>query len=411
VTAPSTGPAAPVSSGAPATGSGTASAAVASTTSAPGLPPAAPARGPSVALIGSRGIPARYGGYETLMEELSVRLLARGFRVAVYCRSHSTPSHLSRYRGVELVVLPTLRTKHLDTPVHTLLSCLHAGARGFDAALLVNSANALFVPLLAAGGIPTALHVDGIERRRRKWGAFGRAVYALSERLACILPDALITDAEVIRRHYLERYGAESSAIAYGVDPRPPAAEGALARLGLAARRYFLYVSRFEPENNPHQVAAAYRAVGGDLPLVMVGGAPYAGGFIAGFTRGADPRILFPGPIYGEEYRELLANALAYVHATEVGGTHPALVEAMGYGNCVVVNDTPENREVAGAAALYFRAAEPGTLAARLEQVRRRPRRARLAGLAAARRACRRYSWERVADQYAALLAKLAAGR
>ncbi|HYL04665.1 MAG TPA: glycosyltransferase [Thermoanaerobaculia bacterium] len=393
----------------------------------PPLSPAAPPlRGPAVALIGSRGIPARYGGYETLMEELSVRLQARGFRVTVYCRSHSTPKRLRTYRGVELVVLPTVRTKHLDTPVHTLLACLHAGARGFDAALLVNSANALFLPLLAAGGIPTALHVDGIERRRRKWGPLGRAVYALSERLACILPDALITDAEVIRRHYLEIYGADSTAIAYGVDPRPaavgaatgpeagaatPEAASALARLGLRERGYFLYVSRFEPENNPHQVAAAYRAVRGDLPLVMVGGAPYAGDYIAGFTRGADPRILFPGPIYGEQYRELLANALAYVHATEVGGTHPALVEAMGYGNCVVVNDTPENREVAGSAGLYFRAAEPETLTARLEQVRRRPRRARLAGRVAARRAARRYSWERVADQYAQLLGTLAGRR
>ncbi len=381
-------------------------------TAPPATPPEAPPpAGPAVALIGSRGIPARYGGYETLMEELSVRLLARGFRVTVYCRSHSTPRRLERYRGVDLVVLPTLRTKHLDTPVHTLLSCLHAGARGFDAALVVNSANAIFVPLLSAGGIPTALHVDGIERRRRKWGPFGRTVYALSERLACILPDSLVTDAEVIRRHYLERYGAASTAIAYGVDPIPPAHGGALARLGLTPRRFFLYVSRFEPENNPHQVAAAYRGVRGDLPLVMVGGAPYAAGFIAGFTVGADRRILFPGPIYGDEYRELLANALAYVHATEVGGTHPALVEAMGYGNCVVVNDTPENREVAGPAALYFRAAAPASLTARIEEVRRRPHRTWLAGRAAARRASRRYSWERVADQYAELLQALAARR
>ena len=366
--------------------------------------------GPRVALIGSRGIPGRYGGYETLMEELSVRLLARGFRVTVYCRSHSTPRRLTSYRGVDLVVLPTLRTKYLDTPVHTLLSCLHAGAQGFDAALVVNSANALFLPLLSVAGIPTALHVDGIERRRRKWGPFGRAVYAVSERLACILPDVLVTDAEVIRRHYLERYGAASWAIAYGVDPRPPQTDGVLARLGLSPRRFFLYVSRFEPENNPHQVVAAYRAVRGDLPLVMVGGAPYADAFIASFTRGAEPRVLFPGPIYGEEYRELLTNALAYVHATEVGGTHPALVEAMGYGNCVLVNDTPENREVAGPAGLYFNAAQPETLTARFEQVRHRPRRAWLAGRVAARRAARRYSWEQVADRYAALFERLIFG-
>lgn len=362
----------------------------------------------SVALLGSRGIPARYGGYETLLEELAVRLAARGFAITVYCRSHSTPRRLRSYRGVELVVLPTLRGKHLDTPVHTLLCCWHAAARGFDAALVVNSANALFVPLLSAHGMPVALHVDGIEKRRRKWGPFGRAVYALSERLACGLPDALVTDAEVIRRHYLERYGAGSRVITYGVDPRPPAAPGTLAALGLESRRYFLYVSRFEPENNPHRVVEAYRRTGGDLPLVMVGGAPYASRFIAGFTREADPRVRFPGPIYGEGYRELLSHAAAYIHATEVGGTHPALVEAMGYGNCVLVNDTPENRETAGRAGRYFRAEVPATLARLLEDVLRRPGRARAAGRAAARRAAGLYSWEQVADRYAALFDELA---
>lgn len=361
-----------------------------------------------VALLGSRGIPARYGGYETLMEELSIRLLARGFRVTVYCRSHSTPQGLKTYRGVYLVVLPTLPTKHLDTPVHTFLSCWAAQGRGHDAALVVNSANAIFVPLLQVAGIPVALHVDGIEKRRAKWGPFGRAVYAASERLAAVLPDALVTDAEVIREHYLARYGASSTAIAYGVDPRPPRTSEVLARLGLTSRRFFLYVSRFEPENNPHRVAAAYREVGGDLPLVMVGGAPYATGFIASFTRGADPRILFPGPIYGEGYRELLSHALAYIHATEVGGTHPALVEAMGYGNCAVVNDTPENREVAGETGLYFAAADPESLARHLDRLRQNPDEARARGAQAAERAARLYSWERVADQYAELFRQLA---
>jgi glycosyltransferase involved in cell wall biosynthesis len=364
-----------------------------------------------IALLGSRGIPARYGGYETLTEELATRLVERGHRVTVYCRSHSTPRRLREHRGVRLVVLPTWRTKHLDTPVHTLLSCLHAGAEPYDAALVVNSANAVFVPLLQTAGIPTALHVDGVERRRAKWGAVGRGVYALSERLACLLPDALVTDAEVIRRYYRERWSAESVVITYGVTPAPPAREEALDRLGLAPRRYFLYVSRFEPENNPHRVAAAYRRVGGDLPLVMVGGAPYADAFIEGFRRGADPRILFPGPIYGDGYRELLSHALAYIHATEVGGTHPALVEAMGYGNCVIVNDTPENREVAGEVGLYFRAADGSSLSRRLEQVRRDPETARRRGEAARARAGERYSWGRVTDAYERLFESLAADR
>jgi glycosyltransferase involved in cell wall biosynthesis len=139
----------------------------------------------------------------------------------------------------------------------------------------------------------------------------------------------------------------------------------------------------------------------------MVGDAPYAGAFIRSFTAGADPRILFPGPIYGEGYRELLANAATYVHATEVGGTHPALVEAMGYGNCLVVNDTPENREVAADTALYFRADLPSTLAEALETVRLEPQEAARLAAAAAGRARRLYDWERVTDGYEGLFRRL----
>lgn len=363
-----------------------------------------------VALMGSRGIPARYGGYETFLEELAVRLARRGHEVTVYCRSHYTPRSLREHGGVRLVVLPTLRAKYTDTPVHTLLSCFHALGRGYQAVLLVNAANALFVPLLRLGRIPVALHVDGIERRRSKWGPPGRLVYAFSERLACRLPSALVTDAEVIRDYYRRNYGAEAEAIAYGVEPRPAAGEGRLEELGLERRRYFLYVSRFEPENNPHRVVEAYRRVGGDLPLVMVGGAPYARRFIRRLRDSADERVVFPGPIYGDGYRELLSHALAYIHATEVGGTHPALVEAMGYGNCCLVNEAPENREVAGETALYFQAAQPASLAAVLEWVRGHPEEARERGREAARRAAERYDWEHICDAYEALFHRLAAG-
>jgi glycosyltransferase involved in cell wall biosynthesis len=377
-----------------------------------------PLRRLRIALVGSRGIPGRYGGYETLFAELAPRLVARNFDVTVYCRSTSSrsaarpsgrpakdvPPRRAYYRGARLVHLPTIRTKHLDTPVHTFLSCLHAAGERFDAALVVNSANAIFLPLLSAAGTPSVLNVDGIEKRRAKWGVFGRAVFALSERLACFLPDLLVTDAEVIREHYLERYAATSAIVTYGVEARPLWQSGVLRRLALEKRNYFLYVSRFEPENNPHRVVAAYARVDGEIPLVMVGGAPYASAFIASFSAGADPRIRFPGPIYGRGYRQLLSHALVYIHATEVGGTHPALVEAMGYGNCLVVNDTPENREVAGDVALYFRADDPATLAALLDRLRADPQEIVRRGRAAAARAAERYNWETIADQYAGLL-------
>ncbi len=373
-----------------------------------------------IALLGSRGIPARYGGYETLMEEIAVLLAAWGHEVTVYCRSHYTRRDEREHRGVRLVVLPTIRGKYFDTPVHTLLSCLHVlwrqlrrlGRGGeYDAALVVNAANALFVPILRLSGVPVALHVDGIEKRRAKWGPLGRLVYALSERLAVRLPNALVTDAEVIEAHYRERYRASSYLITYGVDPRPPAKEEVLARLGLERRGYFLYVSRIEPENNPHRVLEGYALTGGDLPLVLVGDAPYSSALQAELRRlaAADRRVILTGAIYGDGYRELQANAFAYIHATEVGGTHPALVEAMGYGNALVVNDTPENREVAGPEALYFRAADPPSLARALERLVAEPERAVSIGTYAANRARERYSWQAVARSYESLFSNLAA--
>ena len=370
--------------------------------------PADPER-PRILMLGSRGIPANYSGYETMIEALAPRLAARGWRVTVYCRSHYVDRRLRSHRGVELVVLPTLRTKYGDTPVHTLLSCLHATlcARGARAALVVNGANAVFLPLLWPRRIRTALHVDGIEKRRAKWGWPGRLVYAASERLACLLPGVTVTDADVIAAHYRARYRRESTMIRYGVEPEPLPGHPVLDELGLEPRGYFLYVSRFEPENNPHRVVAAYRKVGGDLPLVMVGDAPYASDFIAAMKRGADPRVRFPGAVFGEGYRGLLSSALATVHATEVGGTHPALVEAMGYGNCVLVNDEPANRETAGDAGVYFEVENEVSLVAAFEFARADPPRARDHGRRAARRAAEEYNWDRVADEYEELFRRL----
>lgn len=367
---------------------------------------------PRILIIGSRGIPAAYSGYETMIEALAPRLAERGWPVTVYCRSHYVDRRLRAHRGVDLVVLPTLRTKYGDTPVHTLLSCLHAvlGARGARAALVVNGANAIFLPLLWPRRLRTALHVDGIEKRRTKWGWPGRLVYSVSERLACVLPGTTVSDAEVIADHYRELYGRETTMIRYGVEPRPIVSHPVLEELGLESRRYFLYVSRFEPENNPHRVVAAYARTGGDLPLVMVGDAPYASAFIAKMKRSADPRVRFPGAVYGDRYRGLLSSALATVHATEVGGTHPALVEAMGYGNCVLVNDEPANRETAGEAAIYFEVRDQASLTAAFEKAAGDSARARLLGERAARRAASDFNWERITDQYEELFRRLCQG-
>ena len=143
-----------------------------------------------IALLGTRGIPANYGGFETFAEELSARLVQRGHQVTVYCRAHHAKAGLSEFRGAQLVVLPTIRTKHLDTPVHSALSCLHLLTRGAEAAIFCNGANAVFTYWPRLLGIPTVLNVDGLERKRKKWGRTARAWYRFSERLATLCPDA-----------------------------------------------------------------------------------------------------------------------------------------------------------------------------------------------------------------------------
>ncbi len=307
-----------------------------------------------LAILGTRGVPASYGGFETFAEELGRRLAERGHRVTVYGRTGFVDPALDSYRGMRLVVLPALYTKHLETVSNTLLAAIHAMGQGYDAVLLCNAANAPFVRILQLGGAPVALNVDGLERKRRKWGAAGRAYYRICERLAALIPDVLITDAEVIRRYYQRCYRARSEMIVYGGDLERPQSRTFLDDLGLAPEEYLLYVSRFEPENNPDRVAEAYSRVGGRRPMVMVGGAPYADELQRTVRQRADDRVLMTGPIYGEGYRQLLFNCRLYIHATEVGGTHPALVEAMGAGRPVLYYDTPENREVAGDAGRRF---------------------------------------------------------
>ena len=362
-----------------------------------------------LAIMGHRGVPARYGGFETLAEELGARLAARGHHVSAYVRRRYAEPGLESHRGMELIVLPSMPHKYLDTPVHTLLASLHALPGRFDAVLLLNAANAVFVPLLRLSGAKVALNVDGIERRRRKWGPLGKLVYQISERLATLLPNEVITDARAIERYYLERYHTRSALITYGAPTDRVTSTAVLERLGVAPDGYFLYVSRLEPENNALAVVTAFEKVATDRKLLVVGDAPYSRDYIARLKATRDPRIVFPGAIFGPGYGELQSHAFCYVHATEVGGTHPALVEAMGYGNAVLCHRTEENEEALGDAGLYWDASQPETLTRSMQRLLDDGElRVTLEGRAQAR-ARRLYSWEEITARYEALFVSMLA--
>jgi len=358
------------------------------------------------AILGTRGIPARYGGFETFAEELSTRLASRGHRMTVYCRDRFSEAS---YRGVRLQYLPTVRHKYFDTVAHTFFSTLHLLGTRQDAVLYCNAANAVFTWIPRLAGMPVALNVDGLERNRKKWNRLAKTWYRVSEWLATWMPNVVVTDAESIADYYRERYQRSSEMIPYGADIGPVGTMEVLDRLNLERREYFLYVSRMEPENNALLVRQSFERLNTTRKLALIGDAPYAAEYIRQVRDTQDQRVVMPGAIYGQGYHELGSHCLAYIHATEVGGTHPALIEAMGRGALTLYLDTPENAEVAGGAGVPF---TTHNLTEVLERVLSMPEEERETWRArAADRVRCRYSWDAVTDAYEKLLTGLAAGK
>jgi glycosyltransferase involved in cell wall biosynthesis len=226
------------------------------------------------------------------------------------------------------------------------------------------------------------------------------------------MPIEVVTDADVIADYYRETWARETRTFPYGTDlfERGSFVER-IERLGLKAGRYLLYVSRLEPENNALLLVRAFKHVRTDMPLVVVGDAPYSQEYVNLVKTEADPRVLFLGFRFGDDYHALESNAAIYVQATEVGGTHPALVEAMGHRNAIVAQDVPEHREVLGDAGSYFAYHDEAQLAAILQDLLDRPEAIADFRQRAAARVCKRYSWDAVTDEYEQYFLNLAEGR
>jgi glycosyltransferase involved in cell wall biosynthesis len=311
------------------------------------------------------------------------------------------------YHGVKLQVLPTIRHKYFDTVIHTFFSALHATSGRYDAALICNCANAPFSPILRLAGTPVAINVDGLEHKRKKWGWLGRRYYRFAEYLSTLLPNEMVTDAQVIQDYYLARHNAPSTMIAYGSEVERRAERDMVRKWRVEPNRYVLYVSRLEPENNAHLVIEAFKRVRTAYRLLIVGDAPYAEQYINSLKASArgDKRIVFTGFVFGQDYRALQQNAYCYVHATEVGGTHPALLEAMGYGNCVLTLATPENIEVVGEAGVPY--IDEYDLAEKLKRILRDGSLVQAYRNRAQQRIKKHYDWETVVDQYEQLFARM----
>lgn len=364
-----------------------------------------------IAMIGTRGVPAAYGGFETAVEEVGRRLAEHGHHVTVYTRGSQRHAH--EYLGMEIVHLPALAQKQLETLSHTGLSALHAIAhRRPDTAFVFNAANAPFLPLLRARGVPTALHMDGLEWRRSKWGARGRAYYRWAEQFGVRSADALIADAPGIADYYADQFGVPTELIRYGAPILETAPADAIRELGLRPGQFHLVVARFEPENHVLEIVDGYRRSDAHLPLVVVGSAPYSAEYTESVHRaaGEDPRIRFLGGVYDQAMLDALyAHAHTYVHGHSVGGTNPSLLRAMGAGTATLAYDVPFNRDVLDEDAWFFTDARE--LAMRLAYVEAHGRATVASGARARARARHEFRWDDVADAYEDLAHQLSQGK
>lgn len=379
-----------------------------STTPARHLAPIAPMR---LAMIGTRGVPAAYGGFETAVEEIGRRLVDQGHHVTVYGRAvegGSPKEHL----GMRCVTLPALHVKSLETLSHTALSAAHLSAsRRHDVAFVFNAANAPFLPLIRSRGTAIALHVDGLEWKRQKWGRWGRRYYRMAEQTAVREADALIADARGIQHYYDDEFGIPTELISYGTKILQHTPSDLIEGMGLKPAAFHLVVARFEPENHVLEIVEGYHRSDAHLPLVVVGSAPYSAAYTEGIRRLAerDSRIRLLGGVWDARLLDqLYAHAVSYLHGHSVGGTNPSLLRAMGAGTPVLAWDVVFNREVAGTGALYFDRAPQ--LSRQIEEVERYPQRFTQLGDLMQDRARRRYNWDQVTEAYEALAAKLARG-
>lgn len=275
-----------------------------------------------IALLGTRGVPANYSGFETCVEQLGQRLVERGHEVTVYCRSHHIEYEGETYRGMRLVKLPTVANKYLDTIVHSFLSSVHALTQRYDIALYFIAGNSpvTWIPRLV--GTRTILNVDGLDWKREKWPNLAKKYIQFAEYLATKLPDTYLTDSRVVESYYLERFNSRSTYIPYGSDVTILPPGEMLTKYELEQGRYILFVGRFVPENCIHHLIDAYRALDTKLKCVIVGDSAYAEEYVASLKERAegDSRIVFTGYVFGKGYHELGSNASIFVETSGVGG-------------------------------------------------------------------------------------------
>lgn len=365
-----------------------------------------------IAMLGSRGIPHTYSGYETFVGEVAPRLVQRGHQAIVYCRSSLFRDRPRYYKGVRLIYLPSIETKTMGTLTHTLVSMLDVLFRSVDVIFVVNVANAFHCTVPRLLGKNVAINVDGLEWKRGKWGRLGRKYFYWNAKwVGRICPRGVVTDAQEMRRIYLQEFGTPNVSITYGANIEKTENPEVVRRYGLEPSQYYLVASRLVPENNADLILRAFEKVKTSRMLAIAGNANYRSEFVDRLKETKDPRVNFLGHVGDAEHvKELHCNAYAYLHGHSLGGTNPALLKALGYGNCVLALGTAFNREVLQDYGIVFES-DADDLARKIQHIEEHPEIAAVYRVRAPQRIREAYTWEIITDQYEEFFLQLANGQ
>lgn len=363
-----------------------------------------------VAIMGAKGYPYVYGGYDTMIKELGERLVARGVHVRVYNHRALFWEKPRYVNGIECCYTPAIETKSLTQLTHTFFAMVHACLSDIDVILVVNSGNGPFGIISKLFGKPTAINVDGLEWLRPKWKGLGGKYFFWASRLATKYYDQLINDSDEMRRVYLKLFGADSKVIAYGANPQRAVSSRPIKKWDLKHQDYYLIVGRLVPDNNADLIIEGFVRSHTKRKLVIVGDVPFEDKYALSLKEIKDERLVFTGYVTdSEELAGLYSHCFAYFHGHEYGGTNPSMLKALGYGCAILALDTPFTQEMLqnGKHGWFFgknfdsvanivdrSESEPENM----EELRQTAR----AGLT------KKYNWDHVTDQYLEVFRDLA---
>lgn len=366
-----------------------------------------------VCILGAKGYPYVYGGYDTMVKELGERLQKRGVDVRVYCHRSLFKEKPAEVNGIKLIYMPAVETKSLTQLTHSFFSMIHACFSDVDVIFVVNSANGPFGLISRIFRKPTAINVDGLEWLRPKWKGFGSKYFFWASKMATRFYDQIINDSDEMRRIYLELFQIESKVIAYGANPSVNSDPAKLLKWNLKKEGYYLIVGRLVPDNNADLIIAGFVQSDSKRKLVIVGDVPYQDAYAEGLKSMQDERLLFTGYVTDpEELKALYHNCYAYFHGHEYGGTNPAMLKALGYGCAILALDTAFNQEMLqnGMHGWYF-SKSPESVSALISKAEKSPDDLDRLRITARKGLTQKYNWDHVTDQYLEVFEGLRRGR